>query len=149
MLIPYLQLAEADLATTARETALQLNQTLQHSTRNAADTLTRFVEGDAEHPSSSSSSRATARGTGLDADKRDFWDSFGAPPAGPSSDKKDFWDEFAAAGEVRQQQQQQGVAAPKPKPTSIGTAAMRKGGPGAGAAGSPQKGKEDDGWGDW
>ena len=35
-------------------------------------------------------------------EKQDFWDSFGAAPNGPDTEKKGFWDDFAAAGEARQ-----------------------------------------------
>ncbi|KAK7544751.1 uncharacterized protein J3D65DRAFT_610626 [Phyllosticta citribraziliensis] len=124
------KLAEADLAAQARQRALDLGQTFQHTTKNAAETFNRFVEGDDTLAPRGSG----AKKSGPDTERRDFWDSFGEAPKGPSADKKSFWDEFAAAGDVSN----------KPKPTSVGTAAMKKGGPG----GAAQK-KEEDGWSDW
>ncbi|KAK5000976.1 ADP-ribosylation factor GTPase-activating protein gcs1 [Elasticomyces elasticus] len=129
------KLAEADLATQARLTAAQLGQNLQHSTKNAADSLSRFVEGD-QH-------LASHNNKGPDPDKRDFWESFGEAPKGPSSDKKDFWDDFSSAADVAQS---------KSKPAaSIGTSAMKKPAAnpstGAGAGKRPKEGE--DGWGDW
>ncbi|GAM87334.1 hypothetical protein ANO11243_053570 [Dothideomycetidae sp. 11243] len=119
------KLSESDFAKQAQMTAGQLGQTIQQGTRGAADSLTRFVEGDERLGTSRPGNKP-----GPEAEKRDFWDSFGAPPAGPASDKKDFWDSFAAAGESAQ----------KAKPTSIGTSAMKK--PGGG-------GKKDEDWGEW
>ena len=83
-------------------------------------------------------SHSRNRGGGPAPEKADFWDSFGAAPQGPSKDKKDFWDEFAAAGESVQ------TAKTQPKPSSIGTAAMKKPGGGAGA---PKKENEE--WSEW
>lgn len=91
-----------------------------------ADSFNRFVEGD---------DRVAPRAGGKAPERADFWDSFGAAPAGPAKDKQSFWDDFAAAGEVAQQK--------AAKPTSIGTSAMKK--PAPGAAGK----KDDDAWGDW
>ncbi|KAL1391152.1 ADP-ribosylation factor GTPase-activating protein 1 [Phyllosticta capitalensis] len=127
------KLAEADLAAQARQRALELGQTFQNTTRNAAENFNRFVEGD-----DTLAPRAGAgakKSVGPDEEHKDFWESFGAAPKGPSADKKSFWDEFAAAGDV----------ANKPKPTSVGTAAMKK--PGAGSAAAQKK--DEDGWGDW
>lgn len=118
------QLAESDLAAQARIQAGQLGQNLQGSTRYAAESFNRFVEGDERGARSAKA-----------PEKAEFWDSFGAAPTGPSSDKKDFWDSFAAAGEASPQKQA--------KPTSIGTSAMKK--PTAGGAGK----KDEDAWGDW
>lgn len=107
-------------------TAAQLGQGLQSSTKNAAETFNRFVEGDER--------LAPRGGKGPAADKQDFWDSFGEAPQGPSNDKKDFWDDFAAAGESATQK--------KAASSSIGTSAMKK------PTGSQQK-SSDDAWGDW
>lgn len=119
------QLAEADIASQARNTAGLVGQGIQSGVANAGTTFNRFVEG--------SDSGAYSRAPGREPEKKDFWDSFGAPPKGPSEDKKDFWDEFSSAGESRAQT----VGASK-KPSGIGTSAMKK----------PAK-KEEDGWGDW
>lgn len=131
---PALQLSKADIAAQARQAALTLGQTAQSASKNAAETFNRFVEGD----NTLAPRNGAAKKAGPDEDHKDFWDTFGAPPSGPSADKKSFWDEFAATGEQ---------VASKPKPTSVGTAAMKKGGSG-GASGAPAK-KDDDGWGDW
>ncbi|KAK5169287.1 hypothetical protein LTR04_005781 [Oleoguttula sp. CCFEE 6159] len=132
------KLAEADLATQARLTAAQLGQNLQHSTKNAAETFSKFVEG-----SDSLSEPSGAHNAGrshVEPEKKDFWDSFGDAPKGPTKDKKEFWDDFAAAGEAVKS---------KAKPTSIGTSAMKKPSGAAGASGAAGGKKEDDGWGEW
>lgn len=121
--------------------ATQVTQTVGHTaqlaTRNATDTFSRFVEGDdATH------ARAEARGTAEPA-KRDFWDSFGAAPSGPSKDKQDFWDSFGAAPAS-----EDGRAS---KPVSVGTAAMRKGPSGSSLLNNktPRKDGQEDEWGEW
>jgi len=96
-----LQLTEADLATQARLKAAQVAQNIQSGTKSASNSLSRFVEGEANHASTNSSRSHDT----LDPDKRDFWDS------------------FAAAAEER--------SSAASKPSAIGTAAMRKGGHGA------------------
>lgn len=98
-----------------------MGQGLQTGVATAGTTFNRFVEG-SDGPASSSRSRA-------EPEKKDFWDSFGAPPAGPAADKKDFWDEFSSAGAA-------GTGGAK-KPSGIGTSAMKK----------PAKKEEE--WGDW
>lgn len=73
----------------------------------------------------------------MEPEKRDFWDSFGAAPAGPSKEKQDFWNSFGDASEG--------------KPSSVGTAAMRKG-PNGGVSSSSKaaaKGGEDEWNDDW
>lgn len=125
------KLAEADLATTAQRTAGTTFQTLQSGVANAGTTFNRFVEGD------SSSSNTTRRA--VEPEKKDFWDSFGDAPKGPSNDKKDFWDEFSSVGEQRMNTVEQ-----KKKPSGIGTSAMKK----TGATGGAAK-KKDDEWGEW
>lgn len=147
----HLQLAEADLAKQAQATAFTIGgtvaSTLQTGTRNATDTLSRFVDPDeAHHPTNGPK-------PGPDDDKRDFWDSFAS--AGETRmaeqeaarkkrmepERKDFWDEFASVGEQRVQAQQQSRAK-----SSVGTAAMKRPGAGAGA-GAPAK--KDDEWEQW
>ncbi|KAF2100924.1 ArfGap-domain-containing protein [Rhizodiscina lignyota] len=148
------KLAEADLASQARVTALQLGTQLQTGTKVASDSFSRFVEGNGSDPNNPRSPPT---------DKQEFWDSFGEAPRSPPADKrefwdsfsaaapektkkepekKDFWDEFAAAGDVRQATAGQGQ---KKTGGSIGTAAMRKPAGGAGGGGK----KEDDTWGEW
>ncbi|KAF1917214.1 ADP-ribosylation factor GTPase-activating protein 1 [Ampelomyces quisqualis] len=119
------KLAEADLASQAQRTAGTLGQTLQSGVANAGTTFNRFVEGD----SSFSATRSTR-----EPEKKDFWDSFGDAPQGPSKDKRDFWDEFSSVGESRMQE--------KKKPSGIGTSAVKKSGGGQGK-------KEDGDWGEW
>ncbi|KAI4702984.1 hypothetical protein J4E81_001857 [Alternaria sp. BMP 2799] len=140
------KLAEADLATQARTTAGTLGQTLQSGVANANTQFTRFVEGgDSAHPSSSSSSSSRAPLSGQrEPERKDFWESFGAAPAGPAKDKQDFWDEFGSAGEARAGAA--GGMAGK-KPSGIGTSAMKKGGGGGGMGGGGAK--KDDEWGEW
>lgn len=126
------QLAEADIASQARSTAGTLGQTLQSSAANAGTAFNRFVEGD---------NASNARYTAVQPERKDFWESFGAAPSGPSKDKQDFWDEFASAGEARTS----GGLGEKKKPSGIGTSAVKKTAPGPGPAGK----KDDDSWGDW
>jgi ADP-ribosylation factor GTPase-activating protein 1 len=149
-------LAEADLAKQAQATALTIGgtvaSTLQTGTRNATETLNRFVEGDDHHAANPHTAK-----TGPDEDKRDFWDSFAS--AGETRmaeqeaarkkkvepERKDFWDEFASVGEQRAQQQQ------GKKGSSVGTAAMRRpgGGAGASAGGAAGAKAKDDEWEQW
>lgn len=110
-------MAEAEITTQAKHHAAQLGQNLQSSTKTAAESFNRFVEGHGGADSSASSSpfaggsRARQGGGGggsgsLDRDKQDFWDSFGQAPGDGGSG--------SASGS--------GNA----KPSAIGTAAMRK-----------------------
>lgn len=136
--MPHVQLAEADIASQARSTAGTLGQTLQSGVANAGTTFNRFVEGSDSHPASSSSSTART-GAAVEPERKDFWESFGAPPKGPSKDKQDFWDEFSSVAESRVgggMGQTQGVQQ-RSKPSGIGTSAMKKGK------------KEDEQWGEW
>lgn len=128
------QLAEADIASQARNTAGTLGQTLQSGVANANTQFSRFVEGD-------ESSSSTGRRGAAEPERRDFWESFGAAPKGPAKDKQDFWDEFATAGETRAS-----ATMERKKPSGIGTSAMKKGGVGGGMGGGAKK---DDEWGEW
>ncbi|XTI82879.1 ArfGap-domain-containing protein [Cenococcum geophilum] len=139
------KLAEADLTAQARQTAATLGQGIQQGTSAAATSLSRFVEGSADDHDPNQSSANRPRSTTA-PEKKDFWDSFGQPPTGPAPDKRDFWDEFSSAGEVGAAGPGVGVVAVRSKPAGIGTAAMKKGG--AGAGGQAPAGKEDE-WGDW
>lgn len=138
--LTFTQLAEADLASQARNTAASLGQGIQSGATAAGGALNRFVEGSDGHSSNRSVQPEKkdfwdsfgAEPKGPSADKKDFWDDFGAAPKGPSKDKQDFWDEFATAGETRSQTVGTGAAK---KPSGIGTAAMKK--------------KKEDEWGDW
>jgi len=121
------QLADADLASQARNTATVVGQGLQSSATAAGQTFNRFVEG---------SDTPLSNQRAVEPEQKDFWDSFGAPQRGPAADKKDFWDEFAGASDTRSQTV--GMSTAGKKPSGIGTSAMKK----------PSK-KEDEGWGDW
>ena len=144
--------------------AMQIAGQVQKGAKTAGDSFNRFVEGDAHGPSQQSASRE-AEPKSPDADKVDFWESFGQEkhvpqhrrntsslnkkeenfwesfgeaPKGPPVEKQDFWDSFAAAGEVSMvQKDKQGPKAGG----SIGTSAMKSG---SGA------GRKSDEWaGDW
>jgi ADP-ribosylation factor GTPase-activating protein 1 len=132
------QLAEADIASQARTTAGTLGQTLQTGVTTAGTQFNRFVEGDSTHASSSSAPLSGRR----EPERKDFWESFGAAPAGPPKEKQDFWDEFASAGETRVSSTME-----RKKPSGIGTSAMKKSS-GAGGMGGASA-KKDDEWGEW
>lgn len=87
-------------------------QNAQKATKGAAEQFNRFVEGEG---GTSSSSRT------IEPEKKDFWDSFGAP------------------GE------------PTKKSSTIGTAAMKGGGAGGGGLEGKGTGggKGEDGWEEW
>jgi ADP-ribosylation factor GTPase-activating protein 1 len=129
LILTIYQLAEADLASQARSTAGILGQGIQQGTTTASTAFQRLVEGDDGHQSGTRSA--------VEPEKKDFWDSFGAPPPGPSKDKQDFWDEFASAGESRTQAKTIGTAASK-KPSGIGTSAVKR-----------TKKEDGGGWEDW
>lgn len=94
------QLAEADLATQARLTAAAVAQNVQKGTKGAAEQFNKFVEGTGE---GGSQQRAA------EPEKKDFWDSFGAPAANRSQSP-------LAGGSTTK------------KSSTIGTAAMKRGG---------------------
>lgn len=93
----YPQIAEADLATQARQTALTVGQTIQTGTKGATESLNRFIDD-----GGSGSPRSGAKA--VEPERRDFWDSFGAPETST------------------------GAPMTTKKAGAIGTAAMRKGG---------------------
>lgn len=72
--VAYVQIAEADLATTARQTAAQAAKSIQSGTKGAADRFNSFVE---DTGSGGSGGAAGSRGMGVEPERRDFWDSFG------------------------------------------------------------------------
>jgi ADP-ribosylation factor GTPase-activating protein 1 len=132
-------LQSADLAAQAKQLGSNLGTGLQHTSRGLNNSLNSFI--DPEHNSNQQASGSRTSGTrgGAAPEKKDFWDSFGADPAGPPKEKKDFWDDFAAAGEAKTQQTQQ-----QAKPRNVGTSAMKS------SSSSSQSKKEEDGtWGDW
>jgi len=121
----------------ATQVTQTVGQTAQFATKNATETFSRFVEGD--------DARSSRRGA-AEPEKRDFWDSFGAAPAGPRKDKQDFWDSFgaspAAAGEADSSR--------TPKPATVGTAATKKNTNGSGSSSkAPRKDGQEDEWGEW
>ncbi|KAK5174782.1 Zn finger-containing GTPase- Activating Protein for ARF [Saxophila tyrrhenica] len=129
-------LAQQDFAAQARQTALQAGTFVQQGAKGVGDQFNKFVDPDM--PQSGQQSGGAPRRA--EPAQKDFWDSFGQPPAGPPKEKQSFWDDFAAAGEQKQVQAQ-------PKPSSIGTSAMKTTtGTGAGGAGAK---KDDDEWGAW
>lgn len=82
---------------------MQLGQGIQTGTKSAADSFSRFVEGQEGGPNRTHTRTVSGSAEGPDKDKQDFWDNFGAAPSGPAEDKKDFWDSFGAppAGPTR------------------------------------------------
>jgi len=138
-------LAEGDLAAQARATAGKLGTTVQQGTRGLGDQFNRFVDPEQQHPQGGAGVGGAGRSRGVvQPEKKDFWDSFGADPAGPPKEKQDFWDDFAAAGESAAHSKAAS------KPSSIGTSAMKtsSGGAGNGSAGAKRE-EGESGWGDW
>lgn len=97
-----IQLAEADLATQARNTAAQAAKTIQTGTKGAAEKFNNFIENEGSDPSRG----VSGAGSKVQPERQDFWDSFGEPASSKGG-------------------------------SSIGTAAMRKGG------------EKEEGWGTW
>lgn len=135
------QLAEADIASQARTTAGTLGQTLQTGVTTAGTQFNRFVEGGGDSSASYSAVPTSGR---REPERKDFWESFGAAPTGPSKDKQDFWDEFASAGEARVSSTMD-----RKKPSGIGTSAVKKSGGAGGSMGGGAGAKKDDEWGEW
>ncbi|RMZ12262.1 hypothetical protein D0860_03021 [Hortaea werneckii] len=132
---------EGDFASNAQRNLQGLGSTAQSGLAGLGEQFNRFVDPEHSHNASGGGSSGAGR-----PEKADFWDSFGQAPSGPPQEKKGFWDDFASAGEQatqqKQKQQMQGRGS-----TSIGTSAMKAGGPtGQGAAARKEEG---DGWGDW
>ena len=65
------QIAASDLAAQARAAALQAGQGIQSGAKGAAESLNKFVEGQ-ENPAAGGRRNA-------EPERKDFWDSFGAP----------------------------------------------------------------------
>jgi ADP-ribosylation factor GTPase-activating protein 1 len=128
-----------DFAAQAKQLGNNLGTGLQQTSRGLNKQINNFIDPEHQQASSGSSSGGGPRTSGTRAgaapEKKDFWDSFGADPAGPPKEKKDFWDDFAAAGEAKTQQTPQ-------KPMNVGTSAMK-------GSSSSKKKDEDGGWGDW
>ena len=74
---PSAQIASADLPTQARLTAASVAQNITSGTKGAAEQLNRFID-EGVGASKSSSSRGRPSRT-VEPERRDFWDSFGAP----------------------------------------------------------------------
>ncbi|KAI7543577.1 hypothetical protein KC331_g7320 [Hortaea werneckii] len=134
---------EGDFASNAQRNLAGLGNTAQSGLMGLGEQFNRFV--DPEHENGGGNNRAGK------PEKADFWDSFGQAPSGPPQEKKGFWDDFASAGEqhaaAQQQQKQQQQSMHAKGSTSIGTSAMKSGGPtGQGPAARKEEG---DGWGDW
>ncbi|OQO13585.1 hypothetical protein B0A48_01814 [Cryoendolithus antarcticus] len=118
-------LAHTDFAAQARQLGTTVGSSLQQGTQTVGSSINKFIDPEAQ----------TQSGARAEPAKKDFWDSFGAPPKGPPEEKKGFWDEFSAAGEQK---------AKADEGKSVGTSAM-KAPPGAGQG----KKSEEGAWGDW
>ncbi|KAG8525693.1 uncharacterized protein KY384_000453 [Bacidia gigantensis] len=108
------KIAEADIATQARQVGANVGKTLQTGTKGAAERFNNFIENEGGEQSGNGGGKR-----GADPEKKEFWDSFGEERTKP--EKQEFWDSFGVGGE---EQKKEGSA--------IGTAAMRKGGAGEG-----------------
>lgn len=126
-------LQSGDLAAQAKQFGTNLGTGIQHTSRGLNNSFNSFIDPDHQQGASGSRTSGT-RGGAAAPEKKDFWDSFGADPAGPPKEKKDFWDDFAAAGEAKTQQQT--------KPRNVGTSAMK-------SSSAPSRKEEDGAWGDW
>ena len=120
-------IASSDLAAQARTAALQAGSGLQSSAKSASESFNRFVEGGHGEPQHAASSKEAS--STVDPEHKDFWDSFGEAPTT--------------------------AAESSAKPSSIGTAAMRKGGEAVGSAtpasasAAPAGKRKDNGWDGW
>ena len=110
------QIAEADITTQARVTAAQVAQKVQTGTKGAAEQFNKFVEDSGGAGGAKGASRLIK-----EPERKDFWDSFGAP----------------ANGEQGSMSKPVGGS----KISAIGTAAMK--------TGSKEKTGEDDRWEDF
>jgi ADP-ribosylation factor GTPase-activating protein 1 len=130
-------LQSADLAAQAKQLGANLGTGIQQTSRGLNNQINSFIDPEHQQASGSGSKLSGTRSSTAAPEKKDFWDSFGADPAGPPKEKKDFWDDFAAAGEAKTQQTQQ-----QAKPRNVGTSAMKS------SSGTSKK-EEDGTWGDW
>jgi ADP-ribosylation factor GTPase-activating protein 1 len=130
-------LQSADLAAQAKQLGANLGTGIQQTSRGLNNQINSFIDPEHQQASGSGPRTSGTRSSTAAPEKKDFWDSFGADPAGPPKEKKDFWDDFAAAGEAKTQQTQQTA-----KPRNVGTSAMKS------SSGTSKK-EEDGTWGDW
>lgn len=126
-----------DFAAQAKQFGNNLGTGIQQTSRGLNSQINNFIDPDHQQQQAGGSRAGGTRGGAAAPEKKDFWDSFGADPAGPPKEKKDFWDDFAAAGEAKTQQTQT-----QQKSRNVGTSAMKGGS-------SSSKKDEDGGWGDW
>lgn len=101
------QVASSDFAHQAKTYGVQMGQGIQTGAKGAAESFNRFVEGQDE--------RAASQADRVNPERKDFWDSFGAPTS----------------------------SVPESKPSSIGTSAMKKG-TGNATKGKPEEGRGED-----
>ncbi|KAI7604358.1 hypothetical protein KC319_g21925, partial [Hortaea werneckii] len=129
-------LHEGDFASNAQRNLAGLGNTAQSGLMGLGEQFNRFVDPEHSHNASSGGSSGNGGGGGgARPEKADFWDSFGQAPSGPPQEKRGFWDDFASAGSQHAQQKQQQQQMQGKGSTSIGTSAMKAGGPtGQGAA---------------
>ena len=113
------QIAESDLAAQARAVSGNVARSAQMGARSAQENFNRFVEGSG---SSSGGQYRAVNNSGMDEDKRAFWDDFSSIADKP-------------------------VVAGPPRKTTVGTMAMGKGNSGA-SSGPADSGKKDE-WEDW
>lgn len=107
-------ITSSEFASQARAAALQAGTGLQSTAKSASESFNRFVEGqhEGQHATSPTAPRATRSGAGAGA---------GATSSTVEPERKDFWDSFGEPSLTET------VAASMPS-SSIGTAAMKKGG---------------------
>ena len=73
------QIAEADLATQARNTASQAAKGIQTGTKIAADRFNNFVEDSGGAGGSGGGGGGSGSRAAVAPERKDFWDSFGEP----------------------------------------------------------------------
>ena len=117
MLIFFPQLAQTDFAAQASKGLATVTSGVASGAKGATEQFQKFVEG--QDNAAAASAARSGPGKQAEPERKDFWDSFGAP------------DEPATT---------------TVKPSSIGTAAMKKTTSNTNDAGT--KKKKDDGWGD-
>ncbi|KAK3672002.1 ADP-ribosylation factor GTPase-activating protein gcs1 [Recurvomyces mirabilis] len=140
-------LQDGEFAAQAQKLGTQTFSSLQQGTKGIGEQFNRFVDPEVSHSASSTSASGTGTGTGVGGmggsravvaapEKQDFWDSFGAAPAGPPREKREFWDDFGSVAEQKVASKGAGGSG------SLGTNALRNGGEG-------KKEGEASGWKDW